>query len=95
MLRREDICRSILASFAINISTLTSTYLDREDLSDAVILSDKMHNEYFYLSIQVTNHLNLVNHEGFYAKQKRYFLQAFPIFKLLKNNIQRIMIFFV
>lgn len=43
-LKREDICRSILASFAINISTLTSTYLIRENLEDAIILGDKMHN---------------------------------------------------
>jgi pantothenate kinase len=53
VLKREDICRSILASFAINISTLTSTYLIRENLEDAIILGDKMHNEFFYLSIQV------------------------------------------
>ena len=50
----NDIARSLLISFAINIANLVSLGLMKYDNNVALVLSDKIHNKAFYTLIHVT-----------------------------------------
>lgn len=57
-LNDDDICRSILLAFAINIGILSANYLKNEGIESCIVVGDKLHNKYFYLAIQVNYFLS-------------------------------------
>ena len=49
----EDISRSLITAFAINVVHLTAVFLKKTGLEYAVILADSFHHNRFYCLVQV------------------------------------------